>query len=224
MFKCFKRKDRGPSTTPDQIEEVVNRPPLKIKRIALIAGHTDKKFGTVSYNGLKEFFWNQKVIDQIANRWDFNGKVILLYRRQYGSYSRAMKELAKQCERDKIDLAIEFHLNAAGIPEARGFEFLIKHGADDTAKIASHIADVFRHRFEIVPRGTYKGLRGVKGLKSNDRGSSFCLEMEKRGIKAFLFEPFFCDYKTSESEIFLEQKDFGVQNMADFWIQTIKGL
>lgn len=224
MFNCFKKRDRGPSTTPDQIDEVVSQPNPKIKRIAIIPGHTARSWGMKTYNNQKEFQWNRKLVDILNEEIHPSGKQVFKYLRQEGSYSTAMKILAKQLQQDKIDLAIEFHLNAAGVPEARGCEMLIKSGADKTAKQAAFLIEGFSLQFDIVKRREYKGIRGIKALESNDRGSTFVYEAEKRGVMAMLFEPFFGDYQTEDSAQFLDEKDFGVRKMADFWIKMIKVL
>jgi len=224
MFKCFKKRERTPSTTPDQIDDVIQQPQSEIRRVAIIPGHTPNKWGMRTYNNQREFQLNRRIVDIINAEMIPNGKQVFKYLREEGSYSSAMRTLAKQLEKDKIDLAIEFHFNAAGVPEARGCEMLIKHGADKTANYANLMIDGFSTQFDIVKRREYKGVRGIKALKKNDRGSTFVFEAEKRGVMAMLFEPFFGDYQTEDTAQFLDEEDFGVRKMADFWIKMIRAL
>jgi len=177
-----------------------------------------------TYNNIREFDWNNKLVDAILKEGEVKPIRLIKYLRQSGSYSAANKALVKQMKKDNIHLAIEFHINAAGIPEARGCEMLIKNGADSTAKRAAYIMASFSDAFAILRRRQYKGARGVMGLNSGDRGSGFLFEAEKNGISAMIFEPFFGDYKTPDSGQFLSEDDFGIEKMAKFWIKIISRL
>lgn len=220
MFCFKKKKDRGPETTPDQVLDVIEIQSKTIKRIAFIPGHTAKKPGMRTYNELTEFHFNQRIIDKLYHSPGNGG--IFHFRRQDIPYQKAMKALARQCQEARIDLAIELHINAAGIPEARGCETLIKHGADRTAQLSSVIIEKFSQEFDIQRRREYKGIKGIKALKPGDRGSSFVYEMEKRGIMGIVFEPFFGDYRTDDSSQFLDDPEKGIDKMVTFWKRVLK--
>lgn len=222
MFNCFKRRDRGQATTPDQIDDVIQQELGSIRKIAIIPGHTVKSPGMLTYNDQREFQICRRVVDTLNAEIPANGKQVYKFLREEIGYRSAMKRLAQQCADAKIDLAIEFHLNAAGIPEARGCEMLILDGKDKTANVAKEIIEKFSIQFHIVRRREYKGIRGIKALKPGSRGGGFVEEMEKRGVMAMIFEPFFGDYETPDSSQFLSQPDFGVRKMADFWKKVIK--
>ena len=215
MFSCFKKKDRGPSETkPVEYVETVG-----VKTIALIAGHQENG-GARAYNEAEENEVNSRLVEEIIRSMP-NHKIITR-KRGHGSYSSEMKKHAKFCRDNKAEIAIELHFNAAGVPEARGAEALIKYGALDTISLAGMIVDKWCTQFDIKKRGNYRSVKGVKALKSRDRGAGFVNYMESYGIKAIVWEPFFCDYETEESQRFLNQRDQGVRIMANFWVNIIK--
>jgi N-acetylmuramoyl-L-alanine amidase len=183
------------------------------KRFALIPGHTKKQYGTETYKDEHEFDWNLDVINMIVKKLD-SDKIHIVYRKDL-TYGAAMTDLAKQCGALDVDVAIEFHLNAAGIPSARGCEMLVSERKKNLVK-ARQIIESFSKQFGIKLRHD----KGIKKLKDDERGGGFVREIEKVGIEAYLMEPFFCDYKSSDSEQFIEAG--GKEKYADFWVNQIR--
>ena len=140
------------------------------------------------------------------------------------SYSAQMRDLSRRAKHVNADIAIELHLNAAGVPEARGVETLVLNGDDTSAYIANVIAYQYADTFKVPLRGFYKNYKGVKGVGRFERGGGFLDQMNKKGIKSLLFEPFFCDYQNRESERFLEDFRVGTTLMAEFLIKVINQL
>ena len=221
MLECLKglfEKDRGPGKE----KKYKPNPNSKYKKIALIPGHSPKKYGTRTYNKNKEFFENRKIIELILAAEDVIGKKLVYIERKELGYSSAMSDLAKRAKEHGADVAIEFHYNAASIPEARGCEMLIKDGADESARLGKKIVDEFAEKFNLKQRRQYKGMKGIKPLKRGARGGGFCWKMEAKGIRALLWEPFFCDYRNEETKQFLDDPAKGRKIMADFWIKQLK--
>jgi N-acetylmuramoyl-L-alanine amidase len=216
MLRCFKRKDRGPSAKP-----VESKPPSKVKTVAIFAGH-QKNGGARTYNNREENEVNTRLVNRIIKLLPNHN--IVTRERLTSSYGSEMSKHASFAKKEGAELAIELHFNAAGIPEARGAEALIAYGKEKTAHTAKMIVDKWCQKFKIAHRGNHLGLKGVKGLKSKNRGSGFVSKMESKGIQAIVWEPFFCDYQTSESQQFLNQRDQGVEIMAQFWAQVIREL
>ena len=221
MFNCFKSKDRGPSKPevkiPQTLDTLVN--PIKI---ALIPGHTPGTSADTYNKDMTEYQFNKAVLKIVMK--DYKGKHELNFfdRDPTLSYKRAMAKHAKSCAKEGVQLAIEFHVNAARVPEARGYESLIAYGDDKSAKLAFDFGDMFRIEYKHGGRGLYKGLRGVRSRKRGDRGYEFMNRMEKEGISSFIWEPFFGDYETEESAKFLNQK--GIIDYANWIIRTLDTL
>lgn len=183
------------------------------KRFALVVGHTKKVYGTETYKDEHEYDWNNDVVNLIIKK--LNSDKVFRIERKDLTYSKAMTDLSIQARALGADVAIEFHLNAAGIPSARGCEMLVSERKKNLTK-ARQIITAFSSQFGIKTRHD----KGIKKLKDSDRGGGFVREMEARGIDAYLMEPFFCDYKSSDSEQFIEAG--GKEKYADFWVNQIR--
>ena len=208
MFDCFKKKEREPKTTPGQERDVDIARPSKndIKAILFYAGHLPSRYGTRTYNRIEEHFSNALTVDLLVKEW----KKTPIRRRQrktesYKTYcaqvQKDIKEYAKdiKCELKEI-LVIELHYNAASVPEARGGYFMIKDGDDRSASIGKTLIDHFVDNTPMSYRKSYKGKEGIRGVDSERRGSGWIYASARYGSPTLLFEPFFCDYKTEETE------------------------
>lgn len=241
MFSCFKKKDRGPEVKTPPKAEVDSR---EFKMVIFIPGHTKKGSGRSRgmgiYNGTGENDFNTAVLKDLYVRIKADPiyktlPIDLLYRHEdsYSTYCRKIKTRIKEsCKRHNISLkdtlVIELHLNAAGIPSARGGEALVMdHKSAITAYPMIH---AFCDQFDIKMRRSYTyreehedvTLRGIKFLKSGSRGSGFLKTVKSLGCTGMLWEPFFADYRTSESKIFFDDMDKGVSLMSDFWIKRLE--
>jgi N-acetylmuramoyl-L-alanine amidase len=186
--------------------------PIKLK-IALIVGHTRGNYGTETYRDEHEYDWNNDVVNMIIKK--LANPNVFRVERSASTYTKAMKQLATDAKAKGAQVAIEFHLNAAGIPSARGCEMLVSERKKNLTK-ARQIITAFSSQFGIRLRHD----KGIKKLADGDRGGGFVREMEALGIDAYLMEPFFCDYKTEDSAQFVEPG--GKEKYADFWIDVIK--
>lgn len=208
------------------MHEVAEVPHIKpLPNVAIVVGHDDIKSGAITYNYIREFDFCYEVAKKAIMLNASRRNIVLLKRNEdLKSYSAQMRDIAKRCEILKIDIAIELHLNASGVPEARGVETLVLNKDDTSAYIGQMFAYQYGEKFKVPLRGFYKNYRGVKGISPYERGGGFLHQMSKRGISSFIFEPFFCDYKNRESERFLEDIRVGTTLMAEYLIATIAQL
>lgn len=211
FFNTIRSKiQKKPSTSGD-----VKPVPPRAKRIFLVIGHSAVDGGMTIYKNDRyksEYSFNQGVA--IACKSFINKEKIELiigYRQNSVSYSKAMTMLANEAKDIGADLAIELHLNASGIPEARGFEILTNKMSE---RFARSIANSFIERYDIRARGD----KGVKVLSSSDRGAGFLQAMASVGIPSLLIEPCFADFKTSESVQIIEDH----QGYGDWLAKTLE--
>lgn len=225
LFKCFDKPERTVKNPPHEVAEipVSKKPALKI---VLIDGHTEKVYGMRTYNDVEENYYNHLIIKRILKDYEGRHQLVHLSRKESengkGGYTKYCKRIAKECADIEADLVIEFHLNAAGIPSARGYESLVYEKDEKAAYFAYIIGSNFSNLFNIAPRGNFKNYRGVKGITSKSRGGAFLYYQYKRKTPAIVWEPMFADYKSRDTEQFLEMEDYGVQKMADFWCNAFK--
>ena len=222
----FCRGEEGVTNAPHEVPKIPTHQ-KRSKNILLLPGHTEKVFGCKSYNGVEEHFWNRLLIDKIMIEYTGTNNITSpkeIYRGEGEKYTKYCKAIANFSSNSSIDLVIELHLNAAGIPEAKGCEALVCTGDDISAYHADRVSTYFSNRFSIAERGNYKGYRGVKGLDFKERGYTFVNSIYRVGKSAIIWEPFFCDYQTRDSKQFLSAPSFGTERMADFWIETLRHL
>jgi N-acetylmuramoyl-L-alanine amidase len=220
LRSLFGGRDREPQFPPTEPVKLPAEKPEKL-RVLILPGH-QRGAGARSYQPhIEESEWNREVVANIEMK--YNGKHQLVRGcdwRTEKSYSAYCRRIKKWCKANKIDLCIEVHLNAAGVPEARGCEMLVAP-KDATAFNAFTLISMFSVRFKIVPRGIYKTFQGVRARTYNHRGGKFLNDLESVGTQAMIFEPFFCDYKSRESEQFLEEPDYGVKKVSDFFVKAL---
>ena len=185
--------------------------------VALICGHTRKKPNAISYNSKFEFFWNKEVQKFVGEKYKGKIKLVFIDRPDYG-YKDSMKYLANTCASNNVDLAIELHYDAAGVPTAKGGHFRTLKGDSPSYYRAIGFMNGYLDRFSFASQRH----NGCWRMKRGDAGYYFCYYMEKHGIDSMLFEPFFSDYKTDESEPFLKRD--GYKLMAHYWIAELDKL
>lgn len=202
-----------PIIVPSTVEDRNPSQPTSYKAftIAIIKGHRADRPNATSYNGHREYFWNKLV--QVFIFLKYKGKIRLItIERPKKKYKAAMKWIAQECSDNKVDLAIELHYDAAGVPKARGGHFRTKRGDSSSKRYALDFMRGYLSRFPFASQRH----GGCVEMGSGDAGYWFCYYMDKKGIDSMLFEPFFSDYKTDESEPFLELD--GYKLMAHYWI------
>jgi len=214
FFNIIISKIKGTSNSDASSGNVVPVNP-KAKTIFLVVGHSAVDGGMEIYKNDRyksEYSFNQDVAiacKSYINKEKIN--IFIGYRQNSVNYTSAMRSLARDAKDIGADLAIELHLNASGIPEARGFEILTNKMSE---KIARVIADGFIERYSIRARGD----NGVKVLNSSDRGAGFLSAMSDVGVPSMLIEPCFADYRTSESVQIIEDH----QGYGDFLAKTLE--
>lgn len=218
IFNCFKKRDREPRNT-----EPLQLPKERKERlrILLLPGHREGDGARTYQTHIEESEWNREVVAKVELK--YGGKHTIVKgcewrtEKDYGAY---VKRVKKFCKEHEVDICIEVHLNASGIPEARGCEMLVAEN-DETARMAFTLISFFSIRFQVVPRGWYKTLQGVRARGHSDRGGYFLNVLNKAGVHAMIFEPFFCDYKSRESEQFLEMPDYGVDKVSNYFVKAL---
>lgn len=243
MFKCMRTKERGPDVPRPKASETRNE---SVGAVVFIPGHNSSKGGKargmVTYNDIIENDFNHALARNIITKfsdvykdWDVHVEMYQRFEDSYKAYLKNIKDhiynisYLLDLPLSKI-LVIELHLNAAGVPEANGAEALVLN--HPSAIRAKEIVDMYAKRFDVNQRGYYTfeqnekevTYRGVKKLKPNDRGAGFLGVMDDLGTPAIVWEPFFGDYKTKESEMFLSDFDSGIRKMTGFWFDYLKQL
>ena len=226
MF-CF-GKDRGPSEKPMDAHEISQRKKKKdsAANVMLVVGHSPGE-GMTMYNGnAEQVYWQKAMADverfksiDLVDRHNIGKLKTVIYPK--ASYKERVKVAVEEAKALDIDVCVELHINAAGIPEARGAEHLVAKGDRDSASLATLFAGCYRSKTGIQLRGEYLGWSGVKGLSRKDRGHLFVREMQKQGIRSFIFEPFFGDYRTEENKRYLDRPDEGRKELVEILLNGL---
>jgi N-acetylmuramoyl-L-alanine amidase len=169
-----------PSSEPSQTSIKLKKGGF-VKKLAIIVGHEKKKDGASALAPLSttEYPFNKQVAEFMyvyARELQLDCKIV--FRDGVG-----IDGAAKVVNEWKADCCIELHFNSAS-PSAYGTETL--HDAEPSTN-AEFAAIVQRHMCETLKREG-KGNRGVKFLKSGDRGH-YNLHLVK--CTSCLVEPFF---------------------------------
>lgn len=249
MLNCFKKpRDRGAPAPVRSNDTALN--PQEVQAYFFFVGHQDAEFGndygTRSYNHIKEQPANKMLANRLANTPQLgprpNNAPVHVVLRPYGrgDYDKycdyAKSELKRICKEEGYDIkkvvCIELHFNAASIPEARGVEAWVSEHR--SALFASPIVNAWSLQFGIVKRehynytetdGTLTKLRGVK-MSQTANGTGWIKAINSTGAIAILWEPFFCDYRTRETEQFFGNnidffKNDGLPKMVNFWMGIV---
>lgn len=146
--------------------------------VAISVGHTRDAQGAVSVGGVTEFAYNLIVAKHVKRFLKRSGVrvVVVLERSRLG-----IKDLVRRVAAERPVCAVELHFNSAVDRSAHGTEML---WADPKAYPLA----------ELVQKRTVQALglrsRGLKERRSGD-GSTYLLGMERHGIPALMYEPFF---------------------------------
>lgn len=176
---------------------IAELPPVKASKkgfkIALCVGHSRPgDSGAASTSGVSEHsFYSRFIVNEVAAELGSIGyEVIIIDVYEGSSYGRAMRWLAKELKRLDVDLAYEFHFNAAS-PKARGFETLFWHKSTVSEKVAVAMQSTQAERYSEMSD------RGVEPLgdQAHERGTLFC---SLPHCPSLILEPFF---GTNASEV-----------------------
>lgn len=154
------------------------------KRVAICVGHSRiGDSGARSVGGVSEWAFNTIIAADLHGRLTKRGyfsEAIAHY--PVGTYSQAMRWLAKHLKKGKFDIAIELHFNSFSSSIARGHEYLFYAKSKKGKELAQCFSD---SHAEIMPNQTN---RGIKPIDSGGRGAGFL-----KGVKpvAVICEPFF---------------------------------
>lgn len=186
----------------NQQEEVASK-----KKIAVIVGHEAAKKGAKIYTGEREYDYNSRIADKLLAAYKGNCDIKIFKRDKIG-----ISGVAKQVAEWGAEMSLELHLNASGMASARGAEFLVISGDKDSEVKASSMAQHLQKYMGLKLR--HEG--GLKKLKRGERGYKNLESCKSAGVKqVILIEPFFCDFKTPESEIFIKHEWKYVQYLID---------
>lgn len=143
-------------------------------KIALIVGHTEKRFGAKNIkHNISEFTFNEKLAHDIKAKLKLDSEVV---------YRKIYRKLPHQVNYLKPSLVVSLHCNAFN-KKVSGSETLYYH----TSTKGKKIAEVFNKNF--IDALNLKD-RGVKGKCSEDRGG-YLLKYTK--APCIICEPFFID-------------------------------
>ena len=155
-------------------------------KVALCAGHSRAgDSGAVAINGLSEHgFYSPVILSRVASDLRALGyEVIVIDSYAGSSYGSAMRWLAAELKHLDVDLAYEFHFNAAS-PKASGFEALYWHKTKVSDKVARAMQSTqSRDYSEMVDRGVEP-----LGDQAHERGTLFC---SLPHCPSVILEPFF---------------------------------
>lgn len=194
--------------------------PTKRGNIAICVGHSRlvknrHEGGALSVDGTNEWYYNNVLADMIAEHLEaknFNAKVIKTY--DGGGYATAMAWLAGLLKTWKADAAVELHFNAAGVT-ANGHEWLYWHTSKEGMALACKIEERFLGKVPSIKR------RGIKPIKSSERGGTF---LRKMPCPAVIAEPFFGtnkkDWVAAKTQS-LEIADAIAQGISDWWYSKL---
>lgn len=170
------------------------------KPVAILVGHSRLKNGhpeggARSATGVSEHEYNMglahKLQKQLASR-GVRSQIIGWY--EGNNYAQAMTWLSSEVQRMDAVCAIELHFNASG-PGANGHEWLYWHTSDESKALAYSIDVQF---VKMLPQLRQ---RGIKAIRTGERGSMFCRKMHCPSIIA---EPFFGtnaeDWSTAQTD------------------------
>lgn len=154
-------------------------------RIALVPGHSDESSGAIAVNGMSEFFFWNKEIDNLIETYSGDIFEFKKFIRE-GSALIEIENTYDRAEEWKADALIEFHFNAYN-SQVEGAETLTSFDKQDILFATCIHQSICRSL-------GHSGLsRGVKRKNKKDRGG--------RSTNAFtgpncLVEPFFGDTET----------------------------
>ena len=148
--------------------------------IALCVGHSRQgDSGASSVDGTTEWDYNTELAALIVHASRLDIRVYDSYEGR--SYASAMRNLSKRLRKDRAELAVELHFNAAS-PKATGHEWLYWHTSTNGRLLARALRDSMEDAFPDLTS------RGIKARKSGTRGSGF---LRGTHCPVIICEPFF---------------------------------
>lgn len=180
---------------------------IKKKKVAIIVGHEASKKGAKLYSGEYEYDYNSRIAKKLLAAYKGSCELKVFTRDHIG-----ITGVAQQAKAWGADMSLELHLNASGLPSARGCEFLVisGHKASEAKGIsmAAHLQEYMGVKL--------RNVNGLKKIKAGDRGYRNLEVCKDAGIKeVILIEPFFCDFETDESRPFIKNEWKYVQYLID---------
>jgi len=167
-------------------------------RLGIIVGHTKKQQGAqmAPPHNISEYVYNSEIARLAKEFADKNPEIEteIFFRDVIGTVAAYNKAAAKKC-----DCVVELHFNAAN-EKAFGTETLCSEEKADQ-ELAAFFQNEIESVFGRVDHGS--GDRGIKILKSDDRGSKNVVSYP--GKANCLVEPFFGD-NSSEAEMAMARK------------------
>jgi N-acetylmuramoyl-L-alanine amidase len=179
----------------------------KKKKVAIIVGHEASRKGARLYSGEYEYDYNSRIAKKLLAAYRGPYALKVFHRDHIG-----MNGVAQQASVWGAEISLELHLNASGIPAARGCEMLVidkhKTSEDKAIKMMKLLSDTMGVKL--------RNNNGLKKLKAGDRGYKNLEVCKNAGIPiVLLIEPFFCDFETDESRPFIKHEWKYVQYLID---------
>lgn len=223
IIKNEPEQQTSPSGTAGvQVPETSPRPKYEYK-FAFIDAHTTSSPGARNYKKEYENSWSTRINTLAINRLielGYGEYVFHVIRPHEKNYTGQCKYVAQMLSMNQVTHAMSTHFNAAGIPGARGCEFLIPITTKkDDNKMADFASDLLNERLGIRERKD----DGVYEVPSGHRGSTMLFYVNREGIAMCIAEPVFADYKTSESQAIFENEENYVEILVEVAINAIKG-
>jgi N-acetylmuramoyl-L-alanine amidase len=170
-----------------------------MKSVAIIVGHQvngpDK--GAVAYNGIAEATYNHKVALLLKEKLVRSGIPATVYLRDNGGFKAITKDMAIK----KPDLSIELHFNSFSL-KSTGCECLALKGDLNSIRFADFVTDIVSSEYSSKQRdgdGVVEISRGGRGYLN----LKLVRDTLPKDSEVVLVEPFFANFKTSESEKFI---------------------
>ena len=180
----------------------------KTLKIAVIPGHSKSHQGAKNATlDVSEYLYNLDVCRGVFDKLFFKNYIKpYIFLRPKGKYKTSMEELGKLLKVFKIDIALEFHCNAATNKKATGHEIWIHNKTSPETIEAAGILNkgmgfIFENRN-----------RGVKFADKNSRGYHF---LNMPGIRCMILEPGFLS-NDAEAQNLVSNQDKYINGIAKY--------
>lgn len=201
FFAQFYPKTEAPVEAPKKAPYKNSAPVVqpKRKKIAIVVGHEKIKKGMHLYTGEYEYDWNTKLSQKIKKLYKGPHEIKVYFRDHIG-----VDGVATQAGGWGAELLLELHLNAAGIPSARGCEALVINTDKPSHEKAKVLVETISQTMGVKIRHK----NGLKLLAKGERGYPNLAAYKAAGVAcSIIIEPFFADFESDESKFFIKNPD-----------------
>ena len=168
----------------DAARKAQRKKPKKIGKAAICIGHSrigDK--GARSVGGVSEWTYNSEVATLLAEQLKQRGIAsVIIDDYPSESYGGAMRWLAREIDKHKVDVAIELHFNSFSSSSAEGYEYLYYAHSAAGKKLALCLLKAHQSK------SASQKDRGAKPIERKNRGGHFVTMVKPPAV---ICEPFF---------------------------------